>query len=296
MPLRRRGAAGGVRLRGGAGDGEVGVDVKDMVGDQTKALSMTDKRCVHCLSVLAEETADHWFPRAWYPSSTPDQIAKWSFPSCAICNGELGVIEDRLRHRLALGIDPESLGGRGIVDSALRSMDPDRAKNDRDRRARAARRAALERDLLPGDQLPLASALPGLGPSKDLPLDSQLGTYVHAGDIERFIRKLIRGLTYLQLEQYIEARHTIDVRFYNPGDAHLLTDYLDRRAEVLERGPGIRARVARVSGDPVTAAYEFIIWGQLTAYGLVLPTERPGLSAQPQASSGWKPHNARFRR
>jgi hypothetical protein len=234
-----------------------------------------NKRCVHCLSVLVEETADHWFPRAWYPSSTPDQIAKWSFPSCVRCNGELGVIEDSLRHRLALGIDPGSLAGQGIVDSALRSMDPARAKNERDRRARAARRAALDRDLVPGNQLPLDSALPGLGPDAELPLDAQLGTYVRADDINRFISKLIRGLTYLQLKQYIDTRHNIDVRFYNPGDAQLLIGSLDRRhADVIERGPGIRARVAREAGDSVSAAYEFTIWGQLTAYGLVLPSEK----------------------
>lgn len=218
------------------------------------AESATATRCVHCLADLIEETADHWFPRSWYPSSTPANLEKWTFPSCSKCNGELGAIEDRLKERLALGIDPQAAAGRGVVDSALRAVDPAHGRDERDRRARAARRAALERELIPGDQLPMESVLPGLGPSDSMPLRDQRGRYVTAAELHRFVAKLVKGLTWLQVRRYFEGAHVIDVRFYRPADARLLTDLLDRRGETIERGPGIRARVARDAKDPLCAS------------------------------------------
>lgn len=235
---------------------------------------MAVARCVHCLiAVDGEGEADHWFPRSWYPSTTPADLEKWSFPSCPKCNRELGAIEDRLRHRLLLGVDPQTAGARGLVDSALRSLDPGRGKGERDRRARAARRAALERHLTPARQLPLESVLPGFGPHADQPLDEQVGTVVAADDLHRFVHKLVKGLTYLQLGCYLDEAHVIDVRLYRPGDAKRLTDPLDSHGQAVDRGPGIRARFVRGSRDPLCAAYEFTIWDKLTVYALVLPQD-----------------------
>ena len=232
-------------------------------------LSMDEKRCVHCPA--AADTEDHWFPRSWYPSSTPANLEKWAFPSCSTCNGELGTIEDRLRHRFVLALDPEAIAAQSLVESALRSMNPAHGKSDRDRHARAARRAALERHMFPGNQFPASSMLPGLGPNRDMPLSQQAATGVLAADLERFIAKLVRGLTYLQLSQYLEPTHFAAMYLQQPDAARPLVAYLDEHAVAVDRGPGIRARVAREAREPLTAAYEFVIWERLVVYALSLP-------------------------
>src|SRR5262249_49500499 len=62
--------------------------------------------CVHCRE-RAADTEDHWLPQSWYPagSSTNQMLV---FPSCRVCNNRIGAVEDRLRSRLALALDPAS--------------------------------------------------------------------------------------------------------------------------------------------------------------------------------------------
>jgi hypothetical protein len=54
-----------------------------------------------------------------------------------------------------------------------------------------------------------------------------------------------------------------------PQNFHIFTDELDRFAVVVARGPGIRARVARVPDDPTSSMYEFTIWERLTVFAYV---------------------------
>ena len=74
------------------------------------------KRCVHCLKDIDEMTDDHLFPVSWYPKSTPENLAKWKFPSCKECNSNLGKIEEDLLWRLGLTIDPADARSSGIAE------------------------------------------------------------------------------------------------------------------------------------------------------------------------------------
>lgn len=120
-------------------------------------------RCVHCLGSISEVTRDHWLPTSWYPSSTEAELERWTFPSCVECNRRYGQIEDRLRSRLALALDPTAPAAQGIVDSVHRGMSPGRGRNDRDRAARAARRTQIMEDMLAAHEVPAHAVLPGLG-------------------------------------------------------------------------------------------------------------------------------------
>lgn len=230
--------------------------------------SVSQTPCVHCRTNAAT-TEDHWFPDAWYPSTTPADLEKWTFPSCWGCNQRYGQIESRLQSRLALALSPSAPASQGLVDSVRRSMNPARGRNDRDRRARAARREQLMRQSFSAESTPPHAVLPGLGSAAGVPLSQQVATLVAADDLKAFVEKLVRGLTYFQCELLIGPEYEIEMQLLAPENSHIFTDELDRFAVTIDRGVGIRARVARVPDDQVIAVYEFTIWQRLTLFAYV---------------------------
>jgi hypothetical protein len=148
-------------------------------------------------------------------------------------------------------------------------MNPARGRNDRDRRARAARRQQLARQSFSADAVPQHAVLPGLGPAASVPLADQVATLVAADDLQAFVEKLVRGLAYLQCHLLIGLEYEIGMQLLTPQDFHIFTDELDRFAVAVDRGPGIRARVARVPDDPISSMYEFTIWERLTVFAYV---------------------------
>lgn len=171
--------------------------MNDPVSQQRTGDSASEPLCVHC-RMNAGTTRDHWFPESWYPSTTPADLEKWTFPSCWECNQRYGKIESRLQSRLALALSPSAPASREVVESVRRSMNPARGRNDRDRRARAARRERLVEQSFSAELAPQHAVLPGLGPAAGVPLSEQVAAFVGADDLRGFVEKLVRGLTYLQ--------------------------------------------------------------------------------------------------
>src|SRR4029079_15657963 len=92
------------------------------------------------------------FPVSWYPDSTPENLERWKFPACAPCNAEYGKLEQDLLLRAGLCLDPATLQASGIPERVLRSIAPEHAKNEHDRRVREARRRKiLEETFLVGE-------------------------------------------------------------------------------------------------------------------------------------------------
>jgi len=89
---------------------------------------------------------------------------------------------------------------------------------------------------------------------------------VGADDLQAFVEKLVRGLTYLQCGLLIGPEYEIGMQLLAPPNFHIFTDQLDRFGVPGDRGPGLRARVARVRDDPIVSMYEFTIWGRLTVF------------------------------
>jgi hypothetical protein len=101
-------------------------------------------KCVHCLKEPVELTSDHMFPKAWYPDTTPENLEKWQIPSCLACNQRYSKIEGDLLNRVALALDTKHPASAGLVDTALRAINPDAGRDEKD----AAARAALRRKIL----------------------------------------------------------------------------------------------------------------------------------------------------
>src|ERR1017187_7166227 len=79
-------------------------------------------RCVHCLQMFEGTTKDHAFPASWYPDTTPEQVQRWTVPSCQACNNRLSKVERELLIRMGLCVDPTQWEARGISTKALRSL------------------------------------------------------------------------------------------------------------------------------------------------------------------------------
>ena|ERR1700688_627469 len=222
--------------------------------------------CVHCL-VRPANTEDHWFPRAWWPKPEPAGLSRCVLPACLECNQRLGAVEDRLRSRLALALNPTAPAAHGLLPLVHRSMSPQLGRNERDRHAREARRGKLFREVF--SAVPPNSVLPGLGPVPGVPFADQLATGVVPEDLEQFVAKLVRGLTYLDLQAFIPPSYTIRMLLLTEVDAPKFTRYLNPLPPARVFPPAIRARRARDANDPLSSLYEFIIWERLTLYALV---------------------------
>src|SRR4051795_1660521 len=100
-------------------------------------------KCVHCLKDDAELTSDHMFPKSWYPDTTPENLEKWQFPCCRRCNQRYSKIEDDLLNRFALVLDAKHPASQGLVDAALRAIEPNAGRDEKDTASRAARRRKI---------------------------------------------------------------------------------------------------------------------------------------------------------
>jgi hypothetical protein len=64
-------------------------------------------------------------PKRWttcFQVTTPENVQRWTVPSCWQCNNDLSKIEKRLLVGLGLCLDPHLEGASGIGKLALRSL------------------------------------------------------------------------------------------------------------------------------------------------------------------------------
>ncbi len=102
--------------------------------------------CVHC--VRAEGvTDDHGVPVSWYPLSSAADRPRVKAPACRACNARLKMLEEEVLVPLILSIDPRDARVAGIAERIRRSMDVAYARDEKDARERAAKRARLEAQL-----------------------------------------------------------------------------------------------------------------------------------------------------
>ena len=237
-------------------------------------------KCVHCLKDGVERTWDHVFPESWYPETTGTDIEKWKIPACQPCNKDYGVLEQDLMIRVGLCIDPTAFESAGVVPKVLRSLDPKLAKNDKDRRAREAKRDQILKQVLKGTDIPLSAVYPRFGERWGRPPEQQVAVPLPKKSVDRLFEKIIRGLAYLEDGRFIEPPHTVALYPLGENDAPVFTSLLDRFGKVHARGPGIVVRRAVTPEDGLSAIYEITIWGMFQTYAVVLGNEpNPSLNA-----------------
>ena len=130
-------------------------------------------RCVHCGQPLAKETADHVFPKSWYPDTTAPEVQRWTVPSCGNCNNKLGAIESKVFSRLALCVDPRKAEAAGLSAKVMCSLGIGvNGLNAQEAEHRRAQKLKIMEAIEP--YRPGISILPGFGPHPGF------------GDIEQF--------------------------------------------------------------------------------------------------------------
>lgn len=200
--------------------------------------------CVHC-GAEGERTWDHLLPESWRGSSIPKRA--WLIPACQPCNANYGQIERKLRIGLSAPLEPDSAGAEGVVEKVFNSLDPDRAKTDRDREARKREREAFKANIIAtADGSPIAQRV-----------DVEL--------IQVIIEKFVKGITYIKDGLFIDdRRYEISWHYYVDGEDQVPEIFRNAAGEIERLGEGLAIRrVTAPEGDHRIAFFEIVLWGQL---------------------------------
>jgi hypothetical protein len=230
-------------------------------------------RCVHCLRHFDELTWDHVFPEAWYPETTPANLEKWKIPSCLECNLIHSKSEGDLLIRFGLCIDPDDPKNAGIVEKTLRAVSAQEGKNEKDAYRREALRQKILKEVFEGDEIPYQAVYPGFGPQPGIHNEVRVAVPVSATKIRRLVEKIVRGITYIEDEKFVEKPFAIHQYVLSDESASPLKVLLDRFGTVYERGPGITVIRAVTPEDQMTAMYLIEIWGRLKGYAVLSKDE-----------------------
>lgn len=225
-------------------------------------------RCVHCLQHFGKLTWDHVFPEAWYPNTTPENTEKWKIPSCLNCNGIHSKNEGDLLVRFGLCINPKDTRSAGIADRVMRALKPQFGKSQRDADAREAKRSQILSQSFSGEKIPRSSLYPGFDIEPKYSESMAVAVSVHS--LQLFVEKLVRGLTFIQDNKFIEPSYSIEHHVLSKEDAKPIQEELDRFGVTHECGPGIRVVRAVVPEDRISALFKIEIWGRLTMYASVV--------------------------
>lgn len=226
-------------------------------------------KCVHCLKESDNLNSDHVFPASWYPDSTPNNQYKWQIPSCVECNSKYGVIEKDLLIRLGLCLDPQDTACRGIAEKALRSIDPNSARNEKDRQARLAKRRQIMSQTLEGDAIPNESIYPHFESRHAIPDSERMAVTISKKSIERLGEKIVRGILYLESGVYIDESYKIHVFALTDDGAAPFVELANKFGQAHSIGPGIEVIKATVADDGISSIFVVTIWGRFKTYILV---------------------------
>jgi serine/threonine protein phosphatase PrpC len=226
-------------------------------------------KCIHCLQFHQELTWDHVFPKAWYPSTTKQNLSKWQVPSCRGCNQLYGELEQDLLIRFAMCLDPLDPSCAGIVEKGLRAINPSNAKNDKDRRARLAKRKEILKDAFEGENIPRQAVYPNFGVHPHLPLRDQTAITVPAKSVQRLAEKIVRGISLIEDGKLIEPPYKISYFVLSDAGATPILEMLERYGSIHAREPGIVVRRAVAPEDATSSFFLIEIWSRFNIYAAV---------------------------
>ena len=174
---------------------------------------------------------------------------------------------------IGVGLDPEDEASRGVVQRALRSIDPAAGRDERDTKIRARRRKALLEEAFIGDAIPSKGLIPGFDTHDGIPSGIRMGFKVPVDDLETLCEKIVRGLTYVVAGEFIEPPYVVDMQMLQADAIPQFERMIEKFATEHSRGPGIQVRRAVPHDDPRMAVLGITIWGRLRLSAFVMPHE-----------------------
>jgi hypothetical protein len=246
---------------------------------------MEQERCVHCGQGLteptpehlpSERTLDHVFPKGWYPETTPNNVQRWTVPSCRQCNNTYGNQERELFVRLALCVDPRKAEASGLSAKAVRSMGIGAEGitfGERERRKALKRRIirAMKR------HEPGTETFPGLGPHPGFPAHEQMEIGVPENLLVDVAKKIVRGCEYALANRIVEAPYEVGIYFVHEKDVEGQTArvFESRSAKTTHLGPGFVVTRAEAQDEPNAAMYKIVVWGTIVIYASIIRSDDP---------------------
>lgn len=232
----------------------------------------SNKRCIYCLKFSKEITDDHVLPRSWYPKNTTINLEKWKVPCCKKCNCELGKVEEELRNRLGLCLDPNEEKSLGIPDSALSAYDTCKGRNDRDKFIRKEKRKKTLSEINIVESSSIENVLPNFGKMQGVKYDP-IGTLsVSPEDLYTLIEKIIKGMTYINTGKYIDHSYKIDKYICDEGQIPDFISYMEKFGTIYNRDQAFIVKIAIEEDEDFVGLYSIEIWGKLKLYASVLPS------------------------
>jgi hypothetical protein len=224
--------------------------------------------CVHCLEPAERMNWDHVFPKSWYPDTTSHELEKWKIPSCIPCNTKYGIMEKEFLIRIGLCLDPNDPACSGIVAKALRSLDPRKARNNKDRKQRAKKRDQILSQMIPSRDVQSSAVYPGF--EADRWPDQQLSAITLDSESHtKITEKIVRGILYLEESVFVGEDYTISTHVLHDQVALKILEKIAKHVVVHSRGPGITVLRATVPEDRTSSLFAIEIWGRFRSYSVV---------------------------
>jgi hypothetical protein len=225
--------------------------------------------CVHCLGEFEWLNWDHVFPESWYPETTPKNLHKWQIPSCYQCNKEYGEFERDLMIRLGLCLEPEDEESKGIAQKALRAIDPLKAKNNKDRKARLNKRKQLLNQVMVNDNIPEESIFPNFGRERYPDAEERIAVPFSQKKLFRMAEKIVRGILFIEESVLVGKDFEVSTFVLTDEGAAPFVEIAKKFGKQHSRGPGINVIQATVPEDNVSSVFVIEIWGRLKLYSVV---------------------------
>ena len=232
--------------------------------------ALSNDLCIYCRTATATED-EHVFPDSWYPDTTPANVTRLKVPSCGRCNDEWEKVERALGQELVMSVTRGTPGVAGVAERLTRSWQPQRAKNEKDRRHRTARLLKVERTMT------WAPPTPG---KPQVIVRTQAGLYFRASPARRLdpslrrriAEKFIRGLHYAETgaplgDVTVHAEMLINKPV--PTEWRGVEVILGSVAPNDSLGPGFSYKSFHGADGSLWA---FVIWGQILIISVAVPS------------------------
>lgn len=189
-------------------------------------------------------------------------------PACSTCNRFYGVIEQRLRRKLALCVDPANPAIAGVQARVWRSMDTRRAGTIKENLARIRNRRSLKAALRVINMDQAASAMPTPLPARSSLVTTPEGLlargvpaiHIDPNDYEILICKFVRGAYFLERAHALPLPVHVDpiVMTIEPMEtAKRLVPLMNRHGGA---PPAFEYWGAIQDDDPHRSIWMFLVW------------------------------------
>jgi hypothetical protein len=222
--------------------------------------------CAYCGPTREKLTKDHIFPTAWYPTSTPDSVQRWTVPACYPCNQKYKRVEDKLRNSIGLCTTDEVEGSKGISELTRRAISAPDGKNEKDIEARHALKASIARNISDVDSLNEPEFLTGFGPDQPDRAGTTRAIQISGDDLRIFGEKLARGIVYYLDHLFIGDEYDVSVFQGDPLKIQEQIVLTETYGTTYSLGPGLRIKRLAAEDDNRCGFLTLEIWGRMVLW------------------------------